>query len=238
MSSEERGWLFPNQGDAIPTQLDRGIRGLNIDLYRNEEGELVFCHSFCELGEQDMVEGFTEIRDFLDDHPEEVLILTFEAHVSAEDAAGAMDDAGLAQRAYAHSLGVPWPTLGALIDAETPVVAFTSDPEGGPDWLMDQWTHWIDTPYGQSSLEDVDDHGSSCEEQRGMTETATLFNVNHFMTAPLASSEDAAEMNTLERLESRVCACAQQTGRVPNQILVDFADLGDVVDFVAHLNGG
>ena len=32
MSSAERGWLFPNQGDAIPTQLSKGIRGLNIDL--------------------------------------------------------------------------------------------------------------------------------------------------------------------------------------------------------------
>jgi hypothetical protein len=237
MSSAESEWYFPNQGDAIPTQLAKGIRGLNIDLHRNEDGVLVFCHSFCFLGEQDMVEGFTEIRDFLQDHPSEVLILTYEAHVSAEDAAGAMEEAGLGELAYAHPLGEPWPSLEALLDAGTPVLTFSGDAEGGPDWYMDQWTHWIDTPYGQSSLEEVEDYATSCVEERGEPDTASLFNVNHFMTAPLANAEDAAEMNTLERLRERVETCAEQTGRVPNQVLVDFADLGDVVAFVGELNG-
>jgi hypothetical protein len=118
----------------------------------------------------------------------------------------------------------------------TPVLTFTSDPEGGPEWIMDQWTHWIDTPYGQETLDEVEDYTASCAEQRGETSTATLFNVNHFMTAPVASTENAAEMNSLERLRERVEACAAQSGRVPNQVLVDFADLGDVVKLVEELN--
>ena len=236
MSSEERGWLFPNQGDAIPTQLQKGIRGLNIDLHTNDAGELVFCHSYCELGEQDMVDGFTEITDFLIAHPHEVLVLTFQSEVSAIEAATAMDEAGLGALSYVHTTGEPWPTLGALIDAQTPVLSFTNSSDGAPDWLMDQWTHWIDTPYGQNSVKAVEDYATSCVEERGNTDTATLFNINHFMTAPLANPDHAAEINTLEHLQSRVEACRDLTGRTPNQILVDFANLGDVVEFASDLN--
>ena len=132
MSSEERGWLFPNQGDAIPTQLNKGIRGLNIDLHTNDAGELVFCHSYCEMGEQDMVDGFNEITDFLIEHPHEVLVLTFQSEVSAIEAASAMDEAGLAALSYTHQTGEPWPTLGALLDAQTPVLALPTHPMAGP----------------------------------------------------------------------------------------------------------
>ena len=236
MSSAERGWLFPNQNLAIPGQLDAGIRGLNIDLWTGEDGELLFCHSYCSLGQQDMVEGFTEINTWLDTNPQEVLLLTFESYVAEADVVWALEQAGLAHRAHSQAVGATWPSLEDLLDAGTPVAIFSSDATGDVSWHMPQWDHWVETPYGHQSLSDLGNTDESCTIARGEASTATLFGVNHFMTAPLASAEDAALVNEADPMAERVAACEQAVGHKANQVLVDFFDLGGVLEIVETLN--
>ncbi len=229
MSSEERDWLVPNQHYAVPTQLADGVRALNLDTHE-WEGELWLCHGYCELGSQPLVEGFAEITAFLEDHPAEVVILTLQDGISGEQTRAALTEAGLADLAYAHTTGQPWPTLGELIDADQRIVIFSAS-GGGVGWHHSQWEHWIDVPYAAESVEDF-----ACTDDRGDVATATLYNINHFLTAPLASPDLAATANTLSVMQGHVADCQAASGRFPNQVLVDFYDIGAVRSVVDALN--
>ena len=229
MSSAEREWLFPNQNDAVPAQLASGVRALNLDTHAWEDG-LWLCHGYCELGSQPLVEGFAEITTFLTDRPDEVVILTLQDGISGEETRAALTEAGLAELAYTHTTGQPWPTLGELIAQEQRVVIFSAS-GGGVDWHHSQWEHWIDVPYSAESVEDF-----ACTDDRGDPATATLYNINHFLTSPLASPELATEANALPVIEGHVADCQETSGRFPNQVLVDFYDIGAVQAVVDSLN--
>ncbi|MFT5683457.1 MAG: hypothetical protein ACI8RZ_004389 [Myxococcota bacterium] len=229
MSSEELGWSIPNQSYAVPAQLADGVRALNLDTHAWEDG-LWLCHGYCDLGSQPLVEGFAEITDFLTDSPGEVVILTLQDGISGEQTRTALTEAGLADLAYAHTTGQPWPTLGELIDADQRVVIFSGS-GGGVDWHHSQWEHWIDVPYSAESVEDF-----ACTDDRGDLDTATLYNINHFLTSPFASPELAEEANTLAVMQGHVADCQAASGRFPNQVLVDFYDIGAVESVVDALN--
>ena len=229
MSSAELGWSIPNQNDAVPTQLAAGVRALNLDTHE-WEGELWLCHSFCELGSQPLVEGLAEITAFLEASPREVVIITLQDGISGEQTRTALTESGLAALAYTHTTGQPWPTLQALIDAGQRVVIFSAS-GGGVGWHHSQWEHWIDVPYSAMTVEDF-----ACTDDRGDPATATLYNINHFVTNPYALPALAEEANTEAVLWAHIDDCQAASGRFPNQVLVDFYDIGAVSAVVAGLN--
>ena len=89
----------------------------------------------------------------------------------------------------------------------------------------------IDNPYSAQSNDDF-----SCREDRGNPETASLFNVNHFITHPVADIEDSLNANQYDVLWEHLERCQNETGRFPNQLLVDFYSQGDVLDVVLDWN--
>ena len=60
--------------------------------------------------------------------------------------------------------------------------------------------------------------------------------MNHFITNPIAMQEYAEEVNVNPVLSDHVRRCQEETGRLPNQVLVDFASIGDVIPVVDALN--
>jgi hypothetical protein len=230
MSSTAMGYLPPNHTYAVPRQLSDGVRGLNLDTH-SWEGGLWLCHGFCDLGRQPLVEGLAEVTTFLDTHPDEVLIITFQDGISGEETRGAVTEAGLDAYAHTHVLGEPWPTLRELIDAGERVVLFSAS-GGGVSWHHSQWEHWIDNPYSAEKVSDF-----SCEDDRGERSTATLYNINHFLTAPVALESLAEEANTWDAMWGHVSACVEETGRHPSQVLVDFYSTGALLEVVDALNG-
>lgn len=236
MSSEEAGWYVPNQHHAVPTQLEGGIRGLNLDLHSwaddgEEEEQPYLCHGYCSLGAQPLVEGLVEIADYLDAHPRVFLWITLESYVPGEDVVAAFEEARLASRAYAHAAGEPWPTLRWLLDRGWQVAVFASDDAGAADWYMDQWTHWQDNPYHYETEDDF-----SCERHRGEADSA-LLNINHFYTDPVATEGLAEQANDPEVLRDHVEACVAAFGRPASQVLVDFYDVGGLMEVVEEQNG-
>lgn len=230
MSSAEDEWSVPNHSFNITTQLEDGIRGLNLDTHLwNEEAYL--CHSYCDLGNMKLVDGFSQIEEFLTQNPRNVLIITFQSAISAEDTMMAFEESNLGSRLYHHELGTEWPTLETLIAQETQVIAFSSNDGGALDGYHEQWVHWIDNPYSAESIDDF-----SCAIDRGNPETASLFNVNHFITAPLASKENSQLANQYDVLSEHVTRCWTETGRFPNQILVDFYDQGALLELANEIN--
>ncbi len=230
MSSSEDGWNFPNQEYAFTRQLEDGTRGLNFDTYLwNDEAYL--CHTYCELGNMTLVEGLKRISDFVHTHPHEVIVITLQSALDTELTLEAFEQAGLDDMLHHHEAGEAWLTLGELIDLNERVVLFSNVGAGEDYGYLDQWTHWIDNPYSAQKIEDF-----SCVEDRGDPETASLFNVNHFITNPVADIEDALQANQYDVLWSHLERCEYETGRIPNQLLVDFYSQGDVLDVVRDWN--
>ncbi len=230
MSSSEDGWNFPNQEYAFVRQLEDGIRGLNFDTYMwNDEAYL--CHTYCDLGNMTLVEGLTRIADFMVDNPNEVVIITLQSALDTEPTLAAFEQTGLGGMLHHHETGEDWLTLGEMIARNERVVLFSNSGAGEDKGYLDQWTHWIDNPYSAQSNDDF-----SCVEDRGDPETASLFNVNHFITNPVADIEDSLLANQYDVLWDHLERCAEETGRVPNQLLVDFYSQGDVLEVVRTWN--
>jgi hypothetical protein len=233
MSSEADGWLGPNQYLGIERQLEDGVRGLMLDTHL-WEGHVLLCHGLCPWGSLPLVDGLGRIRAFLDRHRGEVVTLIFESYVTAEATAAAFAASGLDRYAYAHAPGAPWPTLRAMIAADTRLVVLTDAPRAGGrgyDWYMDVWAHAWETHFSVATAGDF-----SCAGNRGDRDNP-LFILNHFVTDTFAVPEMAPAVNANPFLIDRARQCQRASGHLPNFITVDFYSVGDVFDAVRELNG-
>ena len=230
MSSAEDGWLGPNHLYAIPTQLQDGIRGLNLDTHL-VDGEAYLCHGYCELGSTPLKDTLFDIKSFVDENPQEVLIITLQSAVSPDLTLESFHQSGLYDHLHHHTQGTPWPTLGELIQTQQQILLFTDSGGGQSHGYHDQWTHWVDNPYSAQSIDDF-----ACTIERGNQETATLFNVNHFMTMLSGSQSLAEEGNLYPVLHEHVFSCWEESDKFPNQVLVDFYSIGDLFTVVDELN--
>lgn len=231
MSNAEDGWSLPNQNFNIVTQLEAGIRGMMLDTY-DEGGEILLCHVFCGLGSTPLVEALTEIGVFLEENPNEVFSIIFESYIDNSQTADAVEESGLIDLTYAHTVGEPWPTLGELIEANTRVMIFQEKP-GDPayPWLMYFWEHAWETPFSFETPEDF-----SCAPNRGDPD-APLFLLNHFLTSAVGGSPDFAEMVNYNPLFiERAEQCEEENEALPNFVAVDFYDIGDLFEVTASLN--
>ncbi|MFH2007597.1 MAG: hypothetical protein ABI333_13510 [bacterium] len=230
MSNEDDGWISPNQLHGITRQLVDGVRGLMLDIHY--EGDEVFlCHGFCAAGSLPLVDGLAELREFLDAQPREVITIIFESYVSAADTAATFSEAGLDGRAHAQDPADPWPTLGELINAGTPLVVFTDHEGGTPDWYLPVWDHCFETHYHFESAAEL-----SCDVNRGDPANA-LFILNHFLTNPVAHPSFAEELNVNPLLLERARSCEAVYGHLPNFVTVDFYSIGALFAVVDALNG-
>lgn len=232
MSSAADGWLIPNQPYGLTRQLQDGVRAMMLDTWLYE-GEPMLCHSYCELGSQPLHEGLGEVQDFLDASPGEVLILIFEDHIEPELSVQVLSEVGLDQRAILPPApGEAWPTLGELVEADRRVLMVAESGGGAAEWYGAAWTELFDTPYSFESVEDF-----SCELNRGAPENS-LFLVNHWVSDPLSTEDNAVEANAAAVLEARVRDCEQQWDRRVNVLAVDHYAVGDLFSVVEGVNQG
>ncbi len=230
MSSEAAGWLPPNQHFGMTRQLTDGVRALMLDTYK--EDELLLCHVLCELGSQPLTEGLVEIRDFLDANPNEIVSIIFESYIDHPDTASAFDESDLLRLVYAQEIGEPWPTLQALIDADTRLIVFQDKPEDPAyPWLMNIWDYAWETHFSWATPEDF-----NCDSNRGNPDNP-LFILNHFLTGVGGDPELAEMVNYDPLFIDRALQCQTESGALPNFVTVDFYDIGDLFSVVDQLNG-
>ncbi|MCK6504973.1 hypothetical protein L6R53_16510 [Myxococcota bacterium] len=231
MSNQDDGWLPPNQQHGLTAQLQDGVRALMLDTHYGEDGSAMLCHAECALGSQPLSEGLGELADFLDAHPREVLVVLFEDYVTPEDTVAAIELAGLADRAIPPPADGDWPTLQALIDADTRVLFTAQGGGGAAAWYAGAWDLFYDTPYSFETAADF-----TCDLNRGSPDNA-FFLVNHWLSAPISLPEFGEEVNQQEVLLPRVEACAAQWGRPVSFVGVDFYAVGDLFSVVDRVNG-
>ena len=236
-SHADGGWLAPNQSHSIPRQLADGVRALMIDVHPYDgliprlEGETYVCHLSCLFGAEPLVRTLGNVKDFLDEHPWEVVTLIFESYVPGGTVAEAFDESGLTVYAHAQKPGDPWPTLGEMIESGKRLVVLSSPDEESPDWYLDQGLFAWGNHWAAEQPEDLD-----CERLLGDPST-DLFILNHFLTNPIPAAFLAEKVNYNPLLLDHAVECKTVTGQRPNFITVDFYAIGDLFETVNVLNG-
>lgn len=75
------------------------------------------CHELCELGSTEWLPLMVRVKDWMRDHPREVVTFLVQDRVSPEDVESLLKSAGMYDMLYTPTLGRPWPTLGEMIDS-------------------------------------------------------------------------------------------------------------------------
>jgi len=230
MSNAADNWWVPNQSFGIARQLEDGVRGLLLDtFYWNDD--LYLCHSNCLLGSTLLADGLGEIVSFMEQNPREVLVLLFQDGITAADTATAFVTSGLAPFVHTQYEGEPWPTLAEMIESGRKVVVSAETEGPPPSWYHHAWDLFFDTPYDFWSVA-----GFSCDLNRGQAGN-DLFLVNHWISTPSSSAQNADAANAYSVLSQRVEDCRAEHQQVPNLVAVDFYDRGDLFRVIDELNG-
>ncbi|GAA5866495.1 hypothetical protein JCM3774_004702 [Rhodotorula dairenensis] len=249
-----KGNLAANQNYTVATQLDNGIRMLQVQGHMNGDS-LHLCHTSCFLLDAGTFTSYlSTVKTWLDNNPNEVITLLL---VNSDGIAPAVwaqsySDSGLSKYVYTPA-NVPigyseWPTLQEMINAGTRVVSFlaqNADVSSVP-YLIDEFTNIWETPY------DVTDNAFPCTVDRvtGSPENK-MYLINHFldvnmtvlgMTIPVPATSELETTNAVSgsgSLGAQASECAAQHGYNPTFTLVDYYDVGDgsVFEYAAQLNG-
>jgi len=247
--------LVPNHEAPLEGALEAGYRGLMLDVCKCENAEtntfeITFCHSICGVGPRDPSEVFENINSFLNDNPNEVIVINFE--MSAGDPTPfeiwevMKTNGGLRQKSYNHESGAAWPTMGEFLADGKQLLVFEHnysencfDPTNtGCTKRIEPWfTYVVETPYEFSNVDEVENYEASCAENRGVLGQKDFYSVNHFVTAIFGPSKSAAnDLNMIESINNRISACERITEHEVNMFAVDFWQRGGLPEVTQTVN--
>ncbi len=227
----------PDQTYTMTRQLGDGVRVLHLEIYQFE-GAPWLCHSLCQIGGKPLADGLAEIRAFVDAHPREVVTLLMESsQVTRDEVAAALASSGLAPSLHAQAAGAPWPTLGALIGGGDRVIAFLDDKTGTGGatypFLHDRFAWTWETPWDNESAADF----ARCDADRGDAGNDLYVVDTYLEDQIIPTPEHAALVNDAPFLLDRLLHCRAATGKLPNFVMVNYYEVGELFHAVDVLNG-
>jgi hypothetical protein len=191
------------------------------------------CHTLCELGATSALGFFGTIRRFLQLNPGQVIVLFDEDYVSEASLEDVFKQSGLYSHLAVLREGQQMPTLGQLVRSQHNVLVFTQEPVSGRrPWNMYAFGGFIqDTPLGA-----VKPSQFNCKPARG-TPSSPLLMMNDWADVfPPRYSPNVA-LTQRAFIVKRARQCEAERHHLPNLILTDFYDSGDVVGAARVLNG-
>ncbi|WP_157416978.1 hypothetical protein [Nocardioides sp. Iso805N] len=191
------------------------------------------CHALCVLGSTKWEPLMVQVREWLQQHPRQVLTFILQDEVSPATTAQVFSAAGLMPYVYTPSAEGTWPTLEQMIDSGQRVVVMNENQGGGTryPWQMSAFEELQDTPFDARQASDF-----SCRLNRGPA-TAPLFLVNHWLNQSLSRVSASRLANSDAVLGARLDQCQHERGLLPNFVAVDNYDQGDLFGQVLRLNG-
>jgi hypothetical protein len=215
---------------AALERFSRSLGGISNDVGKRD---IWLCHTLCELGATRMVAFFDIVRRFLEANPNQVIVLFDEDYVSERDLQNAFERAGVFRYLARLQPGQPLPTLGQLISAHHNIVVFAQEKVSGKyPWNRYAFGSWIqDTPLGAKQPAQF-----TCQPYRGAAGNPLLMMNNWsdiFPPRPKPNVPLVKRKFILKRSQQ----CVQQRGRLPNLILTDYYNRGNVLGAVNVLNG-
>ena len=258
-AADQPGWRFTQQERGIAAQLEAGIRGLLIDMYygartsrgvqnvpvsrvndrlsdAGERFDVYLCHTVCAFGATRASDALREVRDFLDAHPREVVLISIQDYVRPRDVARAFERSGLDRYVWRGALGPRLPTLREMVDSGRRVLAMAENRTAvDVPWLRAQFDLVQETPFRFTRPAQLLSE-RSCRPNRG-DDRNPLFLLNHWVdTSPVPQPRIARQVNRRAVLLRRARRCGRVRDRLPNLVAVDFYEQGDVLGVVRALN--
>jgi hypothetical protein len=230
---DDAAWI-EDQLQDFPPELQGAVLEILDQIELSKEDGFYLCHMMCGLGATDLDETLEEMKVFLDNHPEEIILIVFEDKITPADTDEAFAESGLDSLLYVHEDGRPWPTLRQLIEDNERVLVMAENEAPPPEYYLHAWDYTEETPYHFGNLEEFDD--TSCRPNRGDTDKP-FFLLNHWITRASPSRVDATILNDYDYLLERAQRCAEERGQIPNLVGVNFYLNGDVFNVVDTLNG-
>ena len=229
---------LPNQDIDIQHQLERGVRGMMLDIHPAKKGVFLW-HGSAILGKRPLQEDLSQIKQFLDSHPQEVISIIFESYVTPDELAMEMESSGLLPFVFkpkqSEFKSKPnWPTLQAMIDRGQRLVIFSEKDRGNPyPWLLHVWDFATENRYSNHALADFESAYNRGDSTNG------LYLINHFITHRkfgYGLAHSALLANAKGNVLDHAIGAWVRTGHFPNFIAVDFVDLGNSAAAVKELN--
>ena len=184
-----------------------------------------------------LLDILTEVRVFLEAHPNEVVTLLAESAVTAQQVAAVFTEAKLDPYLYTHDQTKGWPTLREMIASGKRLVVFNDLRDATrPAWQLYMWDFIVDTDYNMTDVSQF-----SCDFYRG-NDTNDLYFLNQFIykdygNGILAPDEGQAQIaNQKALIVERATKCWQDKKRIPNYVYVDWYAQGDVIGAVNAIN--
>ena len=202
---------------------------------------IFLCHGFCELGSVTLASALDDLRTFLVNNPNEVVVvINQDEGVTPTDIEHAFAKAGLLDLVYRGPLG-PFPTLREMIDSNQRLVVMAENDAGDVPWYHLAYAHALqETPFrfrNADQLTKPAQLAASCRPNRGPS-TAPLFLLNHWIdTSPTPRPSLAKIVNAEPALLERARTCERIRHHLPNLVAVDFYRRGNVLGVVNTLNG-
>jgi len=244
--------LARTQEVGVTDQLTMGVRLLQLQAHINGK-DLHFCHNTCGLFDGGTVEHyFKKVKHFLDRHPNEVLtiIIANPENVQADVWQPIFESTGLADIAYippqTPMTREDWPTLKEMLDSTRRVVVFMDKgaEDGTVPYLLPQFTMMWEDEY------DPTDSEFPCKVDRtagSLSPSQQLNLINHNLNLNLIpigrgvripDRWDSPRTNGISSIVGHANHCAPLAGdRLPNFVLLDFVNIGQVTTAGARLNG-
>jgi hypothetical protein len=197
------------------------------------ERAIWLCHTLCELGATSMSSFLGTVARFLTLNPEEVLVFFDEDYVSETSLEEEFKRSGLYSHLAVFRPGQELPTLGQMVRSQHNIAVFTQEPVTGlHPWNMFAYGHWIqDTPLGAVKPSEF-----TCAPYRGNEDNPLLMMNNWADVFPPRRSPNLPLLKRSFILE-RARRCERERHRMPNLIMTDFYNGGDLIGAVRELNG-
>jgi hypothetical protein len=242
-------WGVPAAGNRVRTDLEaegqsrnRVAKALGPEAVRTAERlagrvgggslsgarQVWLCHSLCELGATKMSAVLDLYREWLDEHPGEVLILMLEPSVPAWAVELQFKRAGLLSRLARLRRDRPLPTLGTLLQRGRQLVVLGERDTGDLPWYLEAFDFIQDTPLGPRATR-------SCAPSRGDEDNPILM-LNHWVDDFPPRPSANARVNSKEEILARAERCERRRGLPVSLIAVDHYDLGGVIAAASELN--
>ncbi|KAL4898217.1 PLC-like phosphodiesterase [Aspergillus ambiguus] len=243
-----------NQNIDVTAQLDMGIRFLQGQTHKEPKNNtLHLCHTSCILEDAGTLESYlATVKAWLEKHPDDVvtLLLTNGDSVPVGDFDSAFAQADVKDYAFvpdSSPKGLPvssWPKLGELISKGKRLVVFLdygADMASVP-YILDEFAYFFETPYDETNPSFPN---CSIDRPAHLSDDGRMYIVNHFLDVDIlgikvpdrehASQTNAASGNGSIGAQTELCRAAH--GRLPNVILTDFVDQGQVMQAQDMING-
>ena len=235
-----------NHLTGLQSQWEDGIRAFMLDPYHqsefnNEKEDVVFCHAVslpntppCLFGSVDAFAWLRSLNSLHNNSSGDVVSLLIQNYqVPGEHLEYLLNETGILERAYIHELGSPWPSIGDMSLSGTDVLIFVQmEYEDNFTKLLPAWKHTWDTPYGESSQEEM-----TCDLGRGDA-SQPVWHMNNWLNSDFGFADPvkASQVNAYDTLLGRALLCWETVGNRPTFVGVDYWEQGEVTNVTITLN--